>query len=229
MKRERDHLTIAIVLIFLLIMVCQPVLAGNTVTISGQILSGSGPVAAFSGSPIIGTAPLSVRFSDLSTGRITSWGWDFTNDGIPDSRMKNPTYRYTRPGTYSVSLTVTGPGGSDSEVKTNYITVTSPIRRPIAWFTMNDSIGQPPLTVRFTDRSLNSPTEYSWWFGDGTGSTEKNPEHMYLRQGIYPVRLRVSNAAGSDIAWRIVVVVRGVAGDQRVPGYKYSTREVTPT
>lgn len=197
-KKQTPNLPIVLLLLFLFIILGQPVLAGNSVTVSGQILPGDGPVAAFSGTPVTGTAPLNVRFTDLSTGTITSWRWDFTNDGIPDSRAKNPVYRYTRPGTYSVRLTVTGPDGRDSEVKTNYITVTPPVRRPVARFTSDRYIGRSPLTVTFSDRSLNNPTIYRWRFGDGTTSDEKNPVHTFARVGVYTVWLTVSNAAGTD-------------------------------
>ncbi len=81
------------------------------------------PVAAFNASPINGTAPLNVTFTDQSTGNVTSYAWDFNNDGTVDSTDKNPAYTYVTAGTYTVKLTVTGPGGSDDEVKTNYITV----------------------------------------------------------------------------------------------------------
>src|SRR5690606_36870235 len=81
------------------------------------------PIAAFSGSPLIGTAPHTVSFTVTSTGDITSRSWDF-GDGAT-STAQNSSHVYTNAGTYTVNLTVTGPGGSDSEVKTNYITVTA--------------------------------------------------------------------------------------------------------
>jgi PKD repeat protein len=81
------------------------------------------PVAAFVGNPTSGVVPLTVDFTDQSTGPIDTWAWDF-GDGIGTSSLRHPTYEYTEIGTYTVTLTVTGPGGSDSEVKTDYITVT---------------------------------------------------------------------------------------------------------
>ena len=86
------------------------------------------PVAAFSGTPTTGTAPLTVQFSGSATGTGPfTYAWDFTNDGVTDSTTQNPSHIYPSAGTYSVNLTVTGPGGSDSETKTNYITVTAVI------------------------------------------------------------------------------------------------------
>jgi len=80
------------------------------------------PVADFSASPISGDAPLSVNFTDLSTGTVTAWSWNFGDDGT--STAQNPTHTYNAAGTYAVGLTATGPGGSDTETKTDYITVT---------------------------------------------------------------------------------------------------------
>jgi PKD repeat protein len=67
----------------------------------------------------------SVSFTDLSTGSITSRSWSFAGGSPSSSTQENPTIVYNTPGSYTVSLTVTGPGGSNTEVKTNYITVTS--------------------------------------------------------------------------------------------------------
>jgi PKD repeat protein len=79
------------------------------------------PVADFSADPTTGTAPLAVNFTDLSTGSITDWAWDFGDGGT--STEQNPTHTYNTPDTYTVSLTVTDPGGSDTETKIDYITV----------------------------------------------------------------------------------------------------------
>ena len=191
-----------------LALLAAPALAGNTVTITGDVVIAVPPIADFSADRTSGTAPLTVNFTDLSTGPVTEWAWDFHNDGTVDSTEQDPAWTYTAAGTYTVKLMVTGPGGSDSAVKTDYITVNAPVRRPIALFTQDAYAGTAPLTVKFTDRSLFNPTQYLWGFGDGASSTEKNPQHTYTRRGIYPVRLDVSNAAGSSTAWSVVVVLR---------------------
>lgn len=98
--------------------------AGVTKTATKTInVTATAPVAGFSASPVTGTAPLAVKFSDTSSGSITSWSWSFGNGAV--STTQDPTYTYASPGTYAVSLTVTGPGGSNKVVKTGYITVTS--------------------------------------------------------------------------------------------------------
>ena len=83
------------------------------------------PAANFTASPTSGTAPLTVNFTDTSTGNVTSWAWDFDGDGIEDSTEQNPSYEYTRAGIYSVKLNVTNPAGSDEELKERYINVSS--------------------------------------------------------------------------------------------------------
>ena len=79
------------------------------------------PVAAFSATPTSGRLPLKVAFTDTSTGNITTWAWDFGNGST--STLRQPTHTYTTAGTYTVKLTVTGPGGSNTATKTGYITV----------------------------------------------------------------------------------------------------------
>ena len=86
-----------------------------------DLMPGPSLSADFSASPTSGPAPLRVNFTDQSTGDITSWSWDF-GDGAT-STEQNPSHTYTDAGTYTVSLTVTGLGGSDTEVKANFITV----------------------------------------------------------------------------------------------------------
>jgi len=81
------------------------------------------PGASFSGSPTTGTAPLTVAFTESSSGEITGWSWGFGDGGT--SSQQSPTYTYDDPGTYTVTLEVTGPGGSDTLTRTNYITVTA--------------------------------------------------------------------------------------------------------
>jgi PKD repeat protein len=84
--------------------------------------------SAFRAAPTRGKAPLKVQFSDQSTGDITSWSWNF-GDGST-STEQNPSHTYANIGTYTVSLTVSWPGGSDTETKTNYITVKETIAMP---------------------------------------------------------------------------------------------------
>lgn len=64
-----------------------------------------------------------IKFTDLSQGNITSWSWDFDNDGVIDSTEQNPIHSYTRNGDYTVTLTITGPHCELSITKDRYIHV----------------------------------------------------------------------------------------------------------
>ena len=161
------------------------------------------PTAAFSGTPLSGTAPLTVQFTDESINFPSSWAWDFNNDGTVDSTAQNPTYTYPGAGTYTVKLIVMNGAGSDDEVKVSYITVNAqplPPVAPVAAFRANTTSGMAPLIVQFTDESTNSPSSWAWDFNndDIVDSTDPNPICSYSFAGIYPVKLTVTNGAGSD-------------------------------
>jgi PKD repeat protein len=156
------------------------------------------PVAGFTGTPTSGVAPLNVNFTDASTGSITSWSWDFGDGGT--STAQNPAHTYTAGGTYSVSLIVTGPGGNDTLVRSNYISVTDP--PPVADFTGSPTSGVAPLNVNFSDSSTGVISTWSWTFGDGGTSTAQNPSHTYTSAGTYTVSLTVTGPGGSDTLTR---------------------------
>ncbi len=154
--------------------------------------------AQFTASPVSGYTPLAVRFTDQSTGPVSSYEWDFNNDGIVDSRMKNPLKFFMSSGKYTVKQTVRGPDGMDEEIKNQYIEVSARPMRPIALFSADKLSGTAPLNVTFTDESYNNPNTFLWKFGDGATSNAKDPSHTYQSPGYYKVSLTVSNAAGSS-------------------------------
>ncbi len=143
------------------------------------------PVAEFSGTPVSGVEPLLVAFSDLSTGNVTAWSWSFGD--TTSSTLQSPSHTYNSPGTYTVALTATGPGGADVETKVGYITVTD--APPTAEFSGTPTSGVEPLLVAFTDLSTGNVTSWSWNFGDTTSSTLQSPSHTYNSPGTYTVAL----------------------------------------
>ncbi|AKB34206.1 Chitin binding protein [Methanosarcina siciliae HI350] len=160
------------------------------------------PVADFEADVTSGIGPMIVNFTDQSTGIVSSYAWDFNNDGTVDSTEQNPSHTYASAGTYTVNLTVSNANGTDSEVKTDYITVSEPStpEKLVAAFTADVTGGTTPLTVNFTDQSTGSPTAWAWDFdNDGNvDSTEQNPSYTYNAAGNYTVNLTVENEAGSD-------------------------------
>jgi len=93
----------------------------SIVVLSFKVESNNATRADFSGSPVSGTAPLSVQFTDISTGTPSTWLW-FFGDGVT-STEKNPQHTYLTQGVYNVSLTVSNSAGSSGTTKLNYITV----------------------------------------------------------------------------------------------------------
>ena len=154
------------------------------------------PVAAFTGSPLSGPVPLSVQFASQSTGDINSHQWDANNDGTIDGGTYTYNHTYTEAGTYTVSLTVVGPAGTDSITKTDYITVN--VLPPNADFEATTTSGTPDLRVQFINNSLRY-TQSTWDFGDGNTSTDANPMHTYTAVGSYDVSLDVLGEGGTDI------------------------------
>jgi PKD repeat protein len=140
-----------------------------------------------------------VRFTDASSGLITGWAWDFGDGGASADPSLNHTY--LEAGEYAPTLTVVGPGGSNS--KTASITVTS--STPAASFGADPAEGWAPLAVQFTDTSAGEVDAWTWSFGDGGGSEEQNPSHVFAKPGSYPVTLTVSGPGGSDSASSTVV------------------------
>jgi PGF-pre-PGF domain-containing protein len=155
--------------------------------------------ADFTASTQSGEAPLTVQFTDRSTGNPTTWEWDF-GDGSSKSTAENPSHKYSRAGIYTVSLKAGNGITSDSETKNGYITVREKPVVPVveASFSANATSGKVPLTVRFTDSSSGGPTSWKWDFGDGATSTTQNPVHTYSAAGTYSVTLTATNGTVSD-------------------------------
>jgi PKD repeat protein len=159
----------------------------------------SPPIAGFEASPTSGTAPLNVQFTDQSTG-AASWSWNF-GDGAT-STDPNPTHVYGSGGSFTVTLTVSNSAGPNSKTRVAYINVAAPPLAPGADFTGNPLSGIGSLNVQFTDQSTGSPTGWTWSFGDGGTSSQRNPSHTYTTAGSFTVLLTVSNAAGQTTRTR---------------------------
>jgi PKD repeat protein len=159
------------------------------------------PSANFTGTPLNGTAPLAVTFTDSSTGvNITNWSWNFGDGNVTNlTASANPLHIYTTAGLKNVTLTVTNTSGPNSTLKTGYINVTA--APAIANFTGTPLNGSAPLGVTFTDLSTGTGiTNWSWNFGDGNVTNltaSANPFHVYTTVGLKNVNLTVTNATGS--------------------------------
>jgi PKD repeat protein len=156
------------------------------------------PIADFTANPTSGTAPLTVQFTNRTTGQVTRYLWEF-GDGA-SSTLTNPIYTYRTAGTYTVKLTATGPGGSGTETKTGLIKVSSApvVQPPVADFSASPTNGTAPLTVQFANRTIGQVTRYLWEFGDGATSATTSPAYVYRAAGTYTVKLTATGPGGQD-------------------------------
>lgn len=152
------------------------------------------PIANFTANKISGCSPLTVSFTNTSTGNPTSYLWRLGNGNT--STLKDASATYVNPGTYKVVLVAINAAGTDSIVKNNYITV---FANPTANFSNVVTSGCAPLTVTFNNTSTQGSsaiTQYLWDFGDGNLSTSASPSHIYTTSGIRTVSLTVTDANG---------------------------------
>jgi hypothetical protein len=133
------------------------------------------PEADFGAAPVSGTAPLAVTFTDLSTC-ATAWEWDFGDGG--SSTQQSPVHVYTSPGTFTVTLNVTGPGGKDSETKVDLITVNPPTGNQLNL--SNPSPGNAGVVNSFTI----------------TGATPGRVVGIYISQNLGSVSVNLGNCGG---------------------------------
>jgi len=145
------------------------------------------PVADFLGSGI-GCAPLTVDFTNTSYGGLY-FNWSFGDGGT--SQTESPSHTYDQPGTYTISLTVTGVGNGTMTVVHIDSVVIYP--RANAFFVLNpSSVVVPNEAVYFYNLS-SSADSYLWDFGDGNSTTEVNPIYYYSAPGEYDVTLIANN------------------------------------
>lgn len=130
---------------------------------------------------------LSVAFFDASTSGPASWSWDF-GDGS-SSTLPSPVHSYSTPGTYTVCLTVSSVCGSTEFCQSVVVDCAA----PQAEFEFTPS----QLTLIFADASTNTPTSWSWDFGDGNTSDLENPTHTFAEPGVYTICLTTSSICGT--------------------------------
>ena len=156
------------------------------------------PKASFVAAPTIGYVPLIVKFIDTSSGDITSYLWEFGN-GASSKLAQPPAQTYTKAGTYTITLTVTGPGGSSTASQSIRAQTLPP--PPKASFKASPTIGYVPLIVRFTDTSSGVITSYLWEFGNGASSVlAQPPSQRYTKAGTYTITLKVTGPGGTSTA-----------------------------
>ncbi len=182
---------------------------------------------AFTWSPLSPMPGQNVSFSDQTapTNSVGQWIWEF-DDGTT-SYLRNPDKSFPA-GNHLVSLTVQNQ--ADSKQITLLVEVAVP-PAPVADFSFTPTSPAAGDVVQFLDGSTDSPTAWSWNFGDPTSSfpntsSSKNPTHRFMNPGMYTVRLIASNAGGASAPHNEVVSV-GQIGPIPVASFSYSPTSPT--
>ena len=174
---------------------------GGTAQISKEIeIYYPEPTANFSMSKTTAVDGELVTFTNLSE-HASTYSWNF-GDGSNLSPDTNPTHSYDRSGTFSVILSVTGPGGNDQVAKT----IESYYNEPVASFAVNKTTVYQNENVVFTNSSIYA-TDYEWNFDDGNSSTAANPTHSYSNTGTYTVTLTASGKGGTNTTSSTIYVI----------------------
>ncbi|MBN2004438.1 MAG: PKD domain-containing protein [Anaerolineae bacterium] len=187
------------------------------------LMSPPAPTADFSAATLSGSVPLSVTFTNAATGVITGCLWVFGDGstlhttGGATSTLTNPAHLYTAPGVYTVSLTASGPGGSDVLTRSAYITATAagPIPQGDAGSDRNAAEGDL-LAFAATIDDPDTPTGHTlhWDFGDGSApavATALTITHAYGDDGVFTITLTVTDTTGLSANDSLIVTVANVA------------------
>ncbi len=172
----------------------------NGGTPSGETPSeGIPPIASYSSTP--GKVPLTVTFDGKASrdpdGNIVTYSWDFGNGLRPGPSVSS--YKFTRPGTYQVTLIV-----KDNDGNINSLTKTIKVAEqypPEPVFTATPSAGPPPLQVKFDASGSADPdgfiSVYRWNFGDGSPTaSDIITSHTFTKDGTYLVTLTLTDNGG---------------------------------
>jgi PKD repeat protein len=171
---------------------------GETFEVFNPFSHGPEPYYAdFTATPLEGNAPLTVQFTDISSGNyLEGWQWDFQNDGVIDSYEQNPQYTYQDTGYYSVSLTI-HPLQLDTATKYNFIHVTD-----------GSGIGNDELKISIDELTnypnpFNPTTEIRYQISD-VSQMENAQVEIYNTKGQKIKTLPINsagNVSGTSVWW----------------------------
>lgn len=155
----------------------------------------------------------SVKFIDATDGQgheISSWLWDFGDPAAGNnnsSALQHPAHRYEKGGTYQVKLTVTNASNCEPVTLLQEVEV---LNKPIADFNYSQTTCESTPII-FKDLSAAGEAlidRWTWDFGDGQFSSEKEPAHIFATAGTYEVTLVTGAEKGclSDPVKKSVIV-----------------------
>lgn len=147
---------------------------------------------------------LTVQFTDSSTG-ATAWQWDVDSDGTIDYTTQTVTHTYTGAGNYDVTLVITGPNGTDTRVKMDYISVGTGVAMPYledfeAFPTNTNGTG---LLNGWENTPQGTTSDYRWTVDNGgtpsSGTGPSNDNTLQNNSGHY-IFTEATNSSAGDTA-----------------------------
>jgi gliding motility-associated-like protein len=153
--------------------------------------------ASFTATPTAGCYPVSVQVTNTTTGADT-FLWKVYNQGalVTTSNLRNPVFKISNPGIYDLYMTASySATGQTAEAEFEGIQV---FDVPQASFAVRSSIIYVPDTeLDVTNFSTGADT-YQWLFGDGSTSSDFEPNYMYPQEGNYIITLLAGRDYGDQ-------------------------------
>jgi gliding motility-associated-like protein len=170
------------------------------------------PIVDFEYEPNKGCVPLTVRFKNKSKyAEADKYVWEF-GEGQATSKAIDPTYTYYQAGKHTVSLSATNLTGQTIKETKELIIEAYPL--PEAQFDVKPKTVNIPGGVLFTSNRSFQANEFLWDFGDGSTSTEVQPQHAYVSEGSYAISLIARNQYGCSDTVKVDQAVYVVKGGQ---------------
>jgi PKD repeat protein len=158
-----------------------------------QMIITKGPETRFSIESKTICMPNAARFTDESTNAV-EWQW-FFGDGTT-SNEQNPEHTYTNPGIYKVTLRAKNLDGCQQSYSIDKIKI---LPTPVVDFDISISGECYPVEVQLNNKSTSLQNSgFTWDFGNGVKSSEKNPIHTYTKPGTYQISLTVKNESACE-------------------------------
>ncbi len=123
---------------------------------------------------------------------ISEWNWDFGDSET--SYEENPVHNYDAPGVYMVQLFASTDAGCNNYFQKEVLVLPN----PEAGFSVNMGLHHCLNTeVSFFNEATDpNIVEWHWNFGDGTESSEENPQHVFTTSGTFEVWQKVTSSNG---------------------------------
>jgi PKD repeat protein len=151
----------------------------------------------FTANLLQGIAPLTISFTDLSYQSVSAWSWDFNNDGVIESTLRDPQFTYTQPGFYTVKLTT----ANGTEMKDLYINVENTVS--IIEKKSNDILRvhpNPCVTSTNIEFYLKESCSTKISILDVTGKTIKLLHNGKMAAGKHNITWEVKSASGGKLS-----------------------------